>query len=130
MDSQTEKLTVSDVVKEMFSELYCVVNGTLSQDADATDDIVVGQVLEDDSNDYVVVATGTNANGVLLTHVAVDDIVAGDVTVSILKRGPATVDADRLTIADGQETTAKAALLALGIVSVDEPEKLEEGLNS
>jgi hypothetical protein len=130
MDSQTEKLTISDVVKEMFSELHCVENGTLSQNGSATADIAVGQVLEDDSGDYVIVATGTNANGVLLTHVPVADHVAGDVTVSILKRGPATVDADRLTIVSGQETTAKAALLALGIVSVDEPDELEEGLDS
>jgi hypothetical protein len=131
MDSQTEKAVVSDVVKYMADPNYCMKTVTMLQDAGATADLAVGTVLEASSTKYVAMTTGSSAAAVLMTFITMEDIIAGDVTANALVRGPAVLDYGKMTFrGTAQETDAKAALLVLHILTQEEPDNREEGLDS
>lgn len=117
MTTYDEAVVIGDVVKFELDKAYCREEVILAQDAEATEDVIVGTILEASSTKKVPCTTGTNADSILLTKVLAADIVAGDVTVVALTRGPAIVDDALLTITANQKTTAKAALKVLGILT-------------
>jgi hypothetical protein len=101
---------------------------TIDDDADATEGLEVGQVLEASSSKEIVCATGANANAILLKKVSLADLQGGETKRLCLVRGPALVDVDLITVASNIKTAALAALAVLGIRTVAGP-TYQEGAN-
>ena len=129
MATYTEQRRINElIVWELAQEHgWCRTTGLFKQNASATADVPVGQVTENDSGKFKVLATGANANGILLTRVPKEKLIAGDVPVVVLTRGPALVVEEALTVAANQAAAAKAALKALGIELRNEPATQEVG---
>jgi hypothetical protein len=103
------------------SESYVYSVGTIEQDADATEGLDSGTILEHDATSdpyagfytYKPCTTGANADAILAEPVRLTDLISGDVNVRILVRGEAVVNSDLLTIDSAQLATALTALLNL-----------------
>lgn len=119
-----EGVNIGDVVKMELQYNYCREAEVLAQDLAAEDELPVGQVLEPSGTDLVVCTTGSLASAVLLRKTTAAALVAGDVPVACLVRGPAILDVDQLTIVADELDDAVAALLALAIVCRSEPEEI------
>lgn len=127
---QTEGVRLGDVLKWEVNPNYTREKVTLEANAGATAAPVVGELLEPSSSKKKIVASGGNCDCVLLEEVELADHKAGDLSVMVLKRGPAIIDTDRVTVASNQKTAALAALLVLGIKATTEPTKYTEGTDS
>jgi len=123
MATLNEGLTIGDVLKAELEtpRNYCREVCVLAQDEAAEDDLEIGQALETDTGQKIVLATGANADSILLEKVTAEDLAADDVSALCLVRGPAVVDGNNLTIANGEETDALAALKGLGILNSASP---------
>lgn len=117
---------LDDVLLYELPHEYCREVMTIKQDAAATEGLAIGQVLEDDTG-LIPVATGANAEAVLLEPVTLADLQAAAQERVCLVRGPAIINRSNLVIATGQEATSLAALLALGMVARAEETNLDEG---
>lgn len=121
MTQQSERNYPGDVVQFLVDYAYCVETVTVKQDANATEGLVVGELLEPDSTKKVVVATGASCDSVLLEKVDLADLVAGDTKRAALVRGPAIINSTQVNVASAQKAAALTALAALGIISRAEP---------
>lgn len=108
---------LSDVLLMELEQYYCRSSATLSQDEAAEEDLYIGQVLQANSSQYVPCTVGSSAAAILLERVSKASLIAGDVTVCVLIRGPAIVNSDKLVIAANQKSAALTALEAKGIVA-------------
>lgn len=125
MDAITQGNNIIDGIKWEIEPRYTRAKLTIAQDADATEGLDVLQVLEASTGKEIVCATGANANAILLEPVTLADLVAGDVSRMCLVRGPALVNTDALTVESNIKTAALAALAALNIRALTEPDEQE-----
>ncbi len=130
MSALEKGLTVGEVVKFELPLNYNRETITLAQDTDADADLEIGTVLEKSSGKWIPVATASSAAAILLEKVSKESLAAvGGVKALALVRGPAIVDKDNLSVAEGAGLAAVvAALEALGIICRAEPTKQSVGL--
>jgi len=121
MATQTEKVYFGDWLEWMAERSYNLESVTVAQDESATAGLVSGEVLETSGVKRIVLATGGNADAILVEPVALADLIAGDVKRLALVRGPAVINSAQITVDAAQKTTALAALKVLGIVAVANP---------
>lgn len=80
------------------------------------------------TSDQVIIATGGNANGILLEKVTLADLLAkNDLERAFLVRGSSVVDGDNLFALAAQLAASKTALIALGIEIRTEPTIYQAG---
>lgn len=116
----TEGVTIGEVVLYETPMAYSRKLLTIKQDSGATEKLVIGELLEDNTGE-IIVGTGSNCDAVLLEEVDLVTLKAGDCSRVCLVKGPAIIDSDRVNVASAQKTTALVALLALGINARTEP---------
>ena len=98
---------------------YCVEVLTIKRVVGATDGLVSGECLEDDTGE-IIVATGANCDAILIEPVSLVDLKAAAVVKrACLVRGPAVIDSDHLSVDSGEKADALTALAALDIVAVN-----------
>jgi len=125
MSETNEQNYVGDLVKYETPLQFCRIATVIPQNIAETTDWSVGQVLDGVTDTPSVpvkeASTGSDVDGVLLTNVSAEEIVAGDVPVVCLVRGPAVIDSDQLVVVAGIKAAAITALAALHIISRTEP---------
>jgi len=125
MSTQTEPKRIGDLVLREWDQRLSRTNGTFRQSSGSTADFTIGHVCVLSGGKYIP-ATGTTFSGILLANI--DDLAtATDKTNQpFLTQGPAVISKDQLVWdagADASDQTAiLAAMLALGIQVVDEPD--------
>ena len=142
MTALTKNSTLGDAFKNMISPQFNLVSGTFRNNSGASRTITgpCMMVVKLSSGKYVPVLSTDEANaGGLLFYQDDIGVLANSTDfgkkVPILVRGPAVINGDDLPTADIAGTTydtlaeIKTALLALGIVCVDEPDKVATQTN-
>jgi len=131
MSALVKGLTVGEVVKFELPLNYNRESITLKRNQSATADLEIGTVLKYASGwEPVVSGSESSAAAILLEKVSKESLAAvGGVKALALVRGPAIVDKDNLSVAEGVDLDAVvAALEALGIICRAEPTKQSVGL--
>ena len=121
MSTITEDTYFGDWMEWMAERMFNLESVTVAKDADATEGLVSGELLETSGGKKVVVATGASCDSILVEPVGLADLVAGDVKRLALVRGPAVINSAQVNVASAQKTAALAALLALDIVAQANP---------
>jgi hypothetical protein len=119
--STTERQYAGDWIEWLASVDYNIEAVTVKQDAEATEGLVSGEVMENSGGKKIVCATGGNADSILLEPVALADLQGGDVKRAALVRGPAVINSSQINVASAQKTAALAALLVKLIVAKANP---------
>jgi len=128
MSTKTEKKKLGDLIVSEWDPRLSRAPHTFRQASGSTADFTIGHVCVISSS-KMVPATGTTFSGILLANVE-DLATATDLTNQpFLTRGPAVINKDQLVWdadADSSDQTAiLAAMLALGIQVVEQPDNTE-----